>query len=232
MIEPVGTQEVEPENVVKVFKQRPQKQQSQVRSILVNKAQESNQDIMYEMGNQYGLLMDLNHERAGLNKRQDETHLEYIQRLADNDFAGSSHDHAIPEFPPGVFQQRNVLFRTFESTYYFSISSGEKKQRFLNCKEYQTEPEKTTKMALGFDGDVIQNLKLFGSTRKMPNRGKERLGSWNRIYAFFRCLFNPLSVYHKLYLPNFLSYKPPKYLDNLFNPGMNNVTALDYQNYD
>ena len=54
---------------------------------------------------------------------------------------------------------------------------------------------------------------------------------WNRIYSFFRCLFNPLSVYHKLYLPNFMSYKQPKYLDNLFNPNMNNAVALDYANY-
>ena len=71
--------------------------------------------------------MDLNHERAGFNKRKDETHLEYIKRLAENDFAGKSHDHAMPEFPPGVFEQRNVLLKTHESTYYFSISSGEKK---------------------------------------------------------------------------------------------------------
>jgi len=59
---------------------------------------------MYELGNQYGILMDLNHERSGYNKRQDETHMEYINRLAANDFAGKSHDHAVPEFPPGVFE--------------------------------------------------------------------------------------------------------------------------------
>ena len=50
------------------------------------------------------MLMDLNHERAGFNKRKDESHIEYINRLSDNDFAGQSHDHAIPEFPPGVFE--------------------------------------------------------------------------------------------------------------------------------
>ena len=53
--------------------------------------------------------MDLNHERAGLNKRKDESHLEYINRLSQNDFCEKSHDHAIVEFPPGVFEQRNVL---------------------------------------------------------------------------------------------------------------------------
>ena len=47
-----------------------------------------------------------------------------------------------------------------------------------------------------------------------------------------RCLLNPLSVYHKLFLPNFQFYQQPKYLNNLFNPDMNNVTAIDYANYD
>lgn len=82
---------------------------------------------MYELGNQYGVLMDLNHERSGFNKRKEETHMEYINRLADNDFAGVSYDYSIPEFPPGVMQQRNVLMKTYERTYYFALSSGEKK---------------------------------------------------------------------------------------------------------
>ena len=80
--------------------------------------------------------MDLNHERAGFNKRKNETHIQYINRLTQNDFAGISHDHGLPEFPPAVYEQRNTLFKTHEKTYYFSFSSGEKKQRFLACKEY------------------------------------------------------------------------------------------------
>lgn len=87
-------------------------------------------------------------------------------------------------------------------------------------------------MALGFDSDIIQNLKLVGSIRKIKNQGKQRLESWDRVYAFFRCLFNPLSVTTKLFNPNFTRYIQPKYLDNLFNPEMNNVTAIDYANYD
>ena len=61
-------------------------------------------------------------------------------------------------------------------------------------------------MALGFDSDIVQNLRLVGSIHKIKNHGKQRLDSWDRVYSFFRCLFNPLSVYHKLYLPNFTSY--------------------------
>jgi len=63
-----------------------------------------NHDIMYELGNQYGVVLDLNHERQGYNKREDESHLEYINRISARDFMGSSRDHAWPEFAPGVFE--------------------------------------------------------------------------------------------------------------------------------
>jgi len=33
----------------------------------------SNDDIMYELGNQYQYLFDLKHETAGYNRRKDET---------------------------------------------------------------------------------------------------------------------------------------------------------------
>ena len=68
--------------------------------------------------------------------------------------------------------------------------------------------------------------------RKIKGGARQRLGTWDRIYSFFRCLLNPLSVYHKLFLPNFLHYQQPKYLNNLFNPNMNNVVSIDYANYD
>ena len=110
---------------------------------------------MYELGNQYGTLMDFNFERVGYNKLKDETHLEYINRLAQNDFAGKSHDHAVPELATHVFEQRQALLKTFDNTYYFAISTGEKKQRFGKNKEFLNEPKKTVKMGLGFDADLI-----------------------------------------------------------------------------
>ena len=132
-IEPAGTQEIEPENVVKVFKEKPQ---SKIKSILVDPNRGKNDDILYELGPQYGLLLDLNHEVAGFNKRKDETYIQYIDRLSKNNFAETSQDYAVPEFPPHIYQQKNALHLTSSETYYFAISSGEKKQRFLKCKEY------------------------------------------------------------------------------------------------
>jgi len=167
LIDPTGTQDQEPENVVKVYKQKPH---ASIKSILIDHSKGSNHDILYEMGPQYGCLMDLNHESVGMNKRSDETHLQYINRLCANKFAEESHDHAIPEFPPIVFQQRNKLHLTSDETYYFAISSGEQNRRFVrHSKEYFTEPTKTSKMALGFDTDVIDNLRLVGSVNKIRN---------------------------------------------------------------
>lgn len=225
----LGTQEHEPENVVKVFKQNPQ---SALKPILVGQKEQSDQDIMFELGNQYRGMMDFNFERVGYNKLANESHLEYIHRLVQNDFASKSHDHAVPEITPQVFEQRNVLIKTFSNTYYFSISTGEKKKSFGKAKEFLDEPEKLTKMALGFDTDVIQNLKLTGSIRKIKNQGRQKVSSWDRVYTFFRQATNPLSIFHKLFLPNFAGFKQPRYLNNLFNPSMNNVMAFDYANYD
>ena len=87
-------------------------------------------------------------------------------------------------------------------------------------------------MGLGFDADVIQNLKLNGSVNKVKRQGRKKMGTWDRIYTFFRQISNPLSIWHKFYLPNYTGYKQPRYLNNLFNPSMNNVMAMDYANYD
>ena len=87
-------------------------------------------------------------------------------------------------------------------------------------------------MALGFDSDVIRNLRLLGQVRKFKRGAKQIMGTWDRVYSFFRQLFNPLSIYHKLFLPNFTNYRPPIYLNNLFNPNMNNATSIDFANYD
>jgi hypothetical protein len=51
------------------------------------------------------------------------------------------------------------------------------------------------------------------------------------VYSAFKCLSNVLSINHKINLPP-CNFKQPKKLDNLFNPDMNNASAIDYQSYD
>ena len=59
---------------------------------------------MYELGNQYGIILDLNYERMGYNKKENETYIQYINRLTKNDVVNKTHDIAVTEFPPAVYQ--------------------------------------------------------------------------------------------------------------------------------
>ena len=114
----------------------------------------------------------------------------------------------MPELSTHIFEQRQALMKTFENTYYFAYSTGMKKQSFGKNREFLVEPKKTTKMGLGFDSDLIQNLKLTGQLTKIKQQGRNgKLTSWDRIYTFFRQLSNPLSIVHKLFLPNFTTYE-------------------------
>ena len=47
---------------------------------------------MYELGNQYGILLDLNYERFGFNKRENETYVEYVNRVTNSDIVNKTHD--------------------------------------------------------------------------------------------------------------------------------------------
>ena len=55
---------------------------------------------------------------------------------------------------------------------------------------------------------------------------------WEWIGSFFKTFSNVISVWDKLFLSNYTDYKPPVHLNNLFNPNMNNLMAIDYQNKD
>jgi hypothetical protein len=155
----------------------------------------------------------------------------YIERLKNNNFVGQSRDHGTPEFMPGLMQQRNIFLKTFSHTYYFSYSSGERKRKFMKQREVLKEPRKTVDMAVGFELDALRNLRLTGSIRRERNQGKMILTFKERLYAFFKCVSNPLSLLHKAFLPD-CDFRPPKRLDNLFNPNMNNIDAIDYQKFD
>jgi hypothetical protein len=86
-----------------------------------------------------------------------------------NDTPTASHDHGLPEFMPGLMQQRNAMIKTYDHTYYFSYSSGERKMKFLKNREGWSEPAKTTNLSAGFDLDTLQNLRLNGKTKKEKN---------------------------------------------------------------
>ena len=79
-----------------------------------------------------------------MNRRKGETFAEYVERVKLIQFQKESHDHGLVEFMPGLMQQRNVLLKTFDHTFYFSYSSGERKRKYTKGKEFYTEPKKTS----------------------------------------------------------------------------------------
>lgn len=100
--------------------------------------------------------MDLNHEIGGLNRRPGESISDYWNRLhSDHDFINDKKDYCLPEFYLDSIQSKNAAYKTSEHTYYFAISSGEKKVNFCEKSEIFNEPKSSIKLSLGFDSDVL-----------------------------------------------------------------------------
>jgi len=133
----------------------------------LDRTRRSNSDILYELGNQYQYLFDLHNETAGFNRLKDETIQEYMARLVVNDKIGSSQDYSIPEFPPEQMEKFNNKIKTFDSTYYFAYSTGDRNMSRTKMREVMHEPARTSEMMLGFDGDMLKNLKLRGTVDKV-----------------------------------------------------------------
>lgn len=78
--EPVGTQEVIKENVVRAV------------------GEQEGCCELFEVGMQQNILMDLNHETGGLNRRPHESFRQYWNRISrDNDFINAKKDYSLPD---------------------------------------------------------------------------------------------------------------------------------------
>lgn len=100
--------------------------------------------------------MDLNHETSGLNRRPGESMADYWNRLhAKDDFINAKKDYSFPHFFMESIQYNNAAYKTFDHTYYFAISSGEKKINFCEKSEIFTQPKSSIKLGLGFDSNLI-----------------------------------------------------------------------------
>ena len=153
-----------------------------------------------------------------------------MDRLYRHDLMEQSLDISIVEFAPEYMETFNQKIKTNESTYYFSYTTGERNRtRATALEEVLKEPQKSTEIMLGFDSDLVQNLKLFGSTRK-PGNQRKPLTIFDRIGAYAKGVYNPVSIWNKAYMQNNLDYATKPSLNNLFNPNMNNIEAIDYSN--
>jgi len=131
-----------------------------------------------------------------------------MARLVINDKLGTSSDYSIPEFPPEAMQKINARIKTFENTFYFSYTTGDRNLTRSKFREAMHEPEKTSEMLLGFDGDMLQNLKLRGTIDKVKGTGKKPSTLFDRVGAFIKGAINPIHIWNKAYLGNFTDYQP------------------------
>ena len=53
---------------------------------------------------------------------------------------------------------------------------------------------------------------------------------FDRIGAYVKGVYNPVSIWNKAYMQNNLDYATKPSFNNLFNPNMNNIEAIDYSN--
>ena len=153
---PGGTLDTEQETIAKVFKE--------VRSKNEVQPSRPNEDVLYQFRSQNKVLCDLKQETAGLNRFPNESWQEYMMRLQKHDFLEHSIDYSLAEFVPKAMERFNQKIKTHESTYYFSYTTGERNRTDVGSfKELLKQPSKSSEAMLGFDCDLVQNLKLLGS---------------------------------------------------------------------
>lgn len=105
----------------------------------------------------------------------------------------------------------------------------------MKQREIFQTPNKTSKIATGFNLDADSNMKYYGNCSKISRKpkGQERTTLKEWLFANLKVYHNIVSLTMKTFFENLLHYKPPAdFLDNLKNPSMNNILSIDYVNKD
>lgn len=71
---------------------------------------------------------------------------------------------------------------------------------------------------------------MHGEVNSHPSIPKSQVTLFEWAGSFLKTYTNVISVWDKLFLSSYTDYKPPAPLNNLFNPNMNNLMAIDYCN--
>lgn len=88
----------------------------------------------------------------------------------------------------------NKYLKTHDHTYYFAISSGERKQNKSKDREILQHPAKLLSKASGFDVNVKQNIGFRNSNKKPARRNwKNPLTLFESFCIFLKVTMNPLN---------------------------------------
>ena len=67
----------------------------------------------------------------------------------------------------------NEMIKTNENTYYFCMSTGERKRLREKQRDILTEPKKMLTKSIGFDLNVSQNVRNRSTTKDLQRRPKD-----------------------------------------------------------
>ncbi len=131
----------------------------QVIKRVLTSSEHGKKEIVYEMGMQPWFFFDFNIENPGHNRRPDESILQYIKRVWNDDYHYRTNDFAFAEFVPCHMKNTNAKLGVCDKTYYFTYAAGIRERNRMKKREMLTEVSQASKRSLGYDIDSFENLK-------------------------------------------------------------------------
>lgn len=104
------------------------------------------QSRVLQMGQQLHLGMaDFYAEQLGLNRESGEDPLSYVMRVMTSERRRDTNCMGLTENVPGRLSRQNSFLRTHDHTFYFSMSTGERKKLREKRREVFEEPIKLSR---------------------------------------------------------------------------------------
>ena len=124
----------------------------------------------------------------------------------------------------------NDYIKTYGHTFYFAMSSGERKNLRDKQRELFKEPIKIQKSSIGFDLDVCESIKFRNNIKKLERRDQaNRITMFEQFQMYAKIMVNILNLNEKLQTDNHSGKKLKiEHLNNLTNSDMNNITSIDF----
>ena len=106
-----------------------------------------------------------------VNRRIDEDFLSYVDRFWNEKKPWSDFNcYGLIEQSVKKYSDMNACIKTFDHTYYFSISSGFSANAYGKQREVFSEPAKATKEGLGFNIDAKDNIEKMNKIVKLKRK--------------------------------------------------------------
>lgn len=69
---------------------------------------------------------------------------------------------------------------------------------------------------------------MHGDCKRAKARGRSSYSLFEYVCSVCKSLTNPITMFNKSFVNHLTDFKPPNRFNNLFNPNMNNVEAIDF----